>query len=301
MDHYGYHALDCPYKLFGRIRRHNLVADALYALAKEGGFHPKREAREGWCPQESRSGKLKCKKPADILIDGDNHRQTCVDVVVASPLSAGRNKNKGAVLSGETIASLLSPSLTTLSPTASQSSAPGLEDVANEEVHVSSASPGEAGSPAPLLSPSPPSLASVAPVPIGGRRRAGGTKKSRKPKRSGGARQPRNKPKQVPLGKALADAANNKIKSHREACAQNGLDFCPFAVDVCGFIEESAADLLKRMASRIAEHSGRSFKSTWNQCVRRMSVAIQLSVARQLVPLWRVPHAGDASWSDYVN
>jgi len=78
-------------------------------------------------------------------------------------------------------------------------------------------------------------------------------------------------------------AANDKIKKHDAACSLAGMRFTPFSADTCGMIDENAAELLKFIASRQARHSGRSYSDVMSSCRKKISFALQLGVARQLL------------------
>ncbi len=187
MDSFGYHALACNFKCFGRYSRHELVADAINDLAASARFRPLRNAPVT-CLGVSLSGDTYYFRPADVLLQGDEEGPHCVDCTVVSPLTPSKlDKRQGK-----------------------------------------------------------------------------------------------------DLGRAAADAAEEKIKKHKEACTDASRMFTPFAVDVCGIMDQDASDLLQRFAGRIGQQTGRGFNDALNLCKRRLSFAIQLSVARQLVSLFRL-------------
>ena len=85
------------------------------------------------------------------------------------------------------------------------------------------------------------------------------------------------------LGRAVIDAAIDKIDKHDQPCDINMLAFFPFAADVCGYIDQDAEDLLTSFAHRIGKINGRGSHDAMRWCRRRISVALQIGVARQLV------------------
>ncbi len=64
------------------------------------------------------------------------------------------------------------------------------------------------------------------------------------------------------------------------------MDFTPFSVDICGFLDQDAAELVYRFAHRIGERNGRGYWDALRCCRRKLSVAIQAAVSRQLTPLF---------------
>jgi len=98
-------------------------------------------------------------------------------------------------------------------------------------------------------------------------------------------------------GAAAFTAANLKDKKHADNCKANGLEFIPFAVDVCGMMDRRAYNLIKRFASKIASIEARPYSYTLSICLRRISLAIQLGTARQLMRLF--PNAS-STWADDV-
>jgi len=187
MDAFGYHALDCNFRMFGRFNRHEILAEAVNALAASARFRPFRNAPVT-CLGVSNYGGTFHFRPADVLLQGDEEGPHCVDCTVVSPLGPGKSDSR----SGKD------------------------------------------------------------------------------------------------LGRSAADAAEAKIKKHHQPCSDASRLFTPFSVDVCGFMDQDASDLLRRFAGRIGQQSGRGFRDALTLCRRRVSFAIQLGVARQLVPLFRL-------------
>jgi hypothetical protein len=87
------------------------------------------------------------------------------------------------------------------------------------------------------------------------------------------------------VGLLAREAALLKKKKHAEACDLSGLEFIPFAVDVCGVIDHAVADLLDKFAHKWAANHGKSFSYAVAIIRRRISCAIQIGVARQLVQI----------------
>jgi hypothetical protein len=88
-------------------------------------------------------------------------------------------------------------------------------------------------------------------------------------------------------GKCVTAAAKEKVKKHAEACRHHHLDFIPFAVDVCGVFDEAAQDLIDRLATSYHTRSSKPFSMCMSICSRRISFAVQLAVANQLmVPIY---------------
>ena len=84
-------------------------------------------------------------------------------------------------------------------------------------------------------------------------------------------------------GKCVAAAAKEKIKKHEAACLHYHYDFTPFAVDVCGVHDEAAIELIQRLATSYQATSSKPFSMCLSICNRRVSFAIQVAVANQLM------------------
>ena len=84
------------------------------------------------------------------------------------------------------------------------------------------------------------------------------------------------------LGAIVLEAAKEKWEKHLRPCQQAHFDFMPFAVDVCGLVDWTAATLIKRIACKYAEITLKSYAECMNIVRRRISFAIQVGVARQL-------------------
>ena len=85
------------------------------------------------------------------------------------------------------------------------------------------------------------------------------------------------------LGGPVIQAATRKKTKHMEACRLSGLDFLPFAMDTTGLIEHEGADLIKRLAYQYAEKQSKSYAESVSILRRRISFAVQLGTARQII------------------
>ena len=84
-------------------------------------------------------------------------------------------------------------------------------------------------------------------------------------------------------GKLAVKAASDKIEKNRVPCELVGKEFVAFSVDVCGTIDVDGFELLSRMASAYAYNSSSPITYALSIFRRRISFAIQLGVARQLL------------------
>ena len=84
MDSFGYHALCCPGRTMNH--RHDLVANALSAIAHDAGFTV-LVLLAAVVMVLSRPG-ITVFRPADILLHLGGPRRTCVDTTVVSPVVA---------------------------------------------------------------------------------------------------------------------------------------------------------------------------------------------------------------------
>jgi hypothetical protein len=85
-------------------------------------------------------------------------------------------------------------------------------------------------------------------------------------------------------GQLAAAYARAKFKKHYNACVLDGKMFLPFALDVCGIIDASANELIQHIAYHQSKNIlGRSYSEAVSYCRRRISFALHLGVARQLV------------------
>ncbi len=92
------------------------------------------------------------------------------------------------------------------------------------------------------------------------------------------------------------NAASGKDRKHRPNCEGVGKGFIPFAIDVCGILDGQAAKLLSRFSRGYATAYGQT--NSWARaiCHQRVSFALQLAIARQLIAVKRpgIKCAGDA-------
>jgi hypothetical protein len=88
---------------------------------------------------------------------------------------------------------------------------------------------------------------------------------------------------EVVVGKAAEDAEVRKYAKHSEACEQAGFGFKAFAIDVFGVMSKNSYKLLQRVCSRLIREVGYPKYKAVATCLRRISFAVQLGVARQLI------------------
>jgi hypothetical protein len=81
LDRYGYHTLACNGVGNLRKRRHDIVRDALFDIALAADFRPRKDA-DIQVPDD-RGHML---RPGDLVVEGDDYLQTCVDVTVVAPI-----------------------------------------------------------------------------------------------------------------------------------------------------------------------------------------------------------------------
>ena len=91
MDAFGYHALCCTGRSMNH--RHDLVADALSAIAHDARLQPRRDAPvyclgPSWRRHNEALPGVTAFRPADLLLHLDAPRRTCVDITVVSPILA---------------------------------------------------------------------------------------------------------------------------------------------------------------------------------------------------------------------
>jgi hypothetical protein len=84
-DIFRYHAISFGGSDAGRLRRHVTVVKALHDLFHSAGLYPVMNG-PFQCLSHVNSI-LHRRRPADLLIDGDNCDKFCIDVTVVSPLS----------------------------------------------------------------------------------------------------------------------------------------------------------------------------------------------------------------------
>jgi hypothetical protein len=91
------------------------------------------------------------------------------------------------------------------------------------------------------------------------------------------------------LGMTVASKAAAKIKKHGEACASAHYGFQPFALDVCGLLDDGARLFLDRIASSYASRSGQPYSACVATCRRRISFALHRGLGDQLADLLLPP------------
>jgi hypothetical protein len=92
-----------------------------------------------------------------------------------------------------------------------------------------------------------------------------------------------NNQAEVVVGKAAADAEVRKYDKHMVPCEQAGFGFKAFAADVFGVLTPKSYSLLRRIWTRLIREAGYPKYRAVAMCLRRVSFAIQLGVARQFV------------------
>ncbi len=85
------------------------------------------------------------------------------------------------------------------------------------------------------------------------------------------------------IGKLVDQKAKEKVNKHDQACAAAGYDFQPFAMDVCGVVDDKAAHLLRRFSTRQAERTGRAYSYILALARRRISTALQVGISTQIL------------------
>jgi hypothetical protein len=88
---------------------------------------------------------------------------------------------------------------------------------------------------------------------------------------------------QEAVGAMAAKAEADKKVKHGEACRAAGFEFRAFAADVCGVLAPEAHGLLLRIIDRLMHEFGYPRYKAAAICYRRISIAIQIGVARQVL------------------
>jgi hypothetical protein len=83
-------------------------------------------------------------------------------------------------------------------------------------------------------------------------------------------------------GKLVATAADSKVGKHQEDCVRSGMEFLPFAIDVCGVTDTSGWQLINRLAERYSLRQGRPYSVSVSLLRRKLSFALHLGIAKQL-------------------
>jgi hypothetical protein len=84
------------------------------------------------------------------------------------------------------------------------------------------------------------------------------------------------------LGAYVSERATAKSNKHAPHCHASSLGFVPFAVDVCGMLDEAAVGLIELLAIRYAARKGGAPERALSLCRRRISVGLYIGVSRQL-------------------
>jgi hypothetical protein len=85
------------------------------------------------------------------------------------------------------------------------------------------------------------------------------------------------------VGSAAREAEAKKIAKHGPGCHSMGLGFSPFVVDIFGVLAPQAHNVLRRIAARLCSELGYPKYKAEAICLRRISTAIQIAAARQVL------------------
>jgi hypothetical protein len=85
------------------------------------------------------------------------------------------------------------------------------------------------------------------------------------------------------IGKKVNDAEEEKYRKHQEACENASYGFKAFAIDVFGVMGNRSLQFLYRIRNAIVRASGHHMRKATAICHRRISMAVQKGVARQVV------------------
>jgi hypothetical protein len=88
---------------------------------------------------------------------------------------------------------------------------------------------------------------------------------------------------EVVVGKMAAEAERRKGIKHLAACEQAGLGFKAFAMDVFGVMAPDALVLMNRIIHRLIRECDYPKYMASSICYRRVSMALQMGVARQFL------------------
>ena len=88
---------------------------------------------------------------------------------------------------------------------------------------------------------------------------------------------------EIVVGDTAQKAEDMKIEKHAAACEAAGFGFKPFAVDIFGVIAKESSLLLKRVCEKMIRETCCAPYKAIAICQRRISLAVQLGVARQLI------------------
>jgi len=96
------------------------------------------------------------------------------------------------------------------------------------------------------------------------------------------------------VGEAARKAEAAKLDKHGPGCASSNLGFSPFVADIFGVLAPKAHGILRRISSRLVSELGYSSHRATQVCYRRISTAIQIAVARQVLSSKAVVDLPDA-------
>jgi len=85
------------------------------------------------------------------------------------------------------------------------------------------------------------------------------------------------------IGKKVDEAEDNKFHKHQEACENASYGFKTFAIDVFGVVGSRSLGLLNRIRNAIVRATGQPSMKATAICYRKMSLAVQKGVARQVL------------------
>ena len=88
---------------------------------------------------------------------------------------------------------------------------------------------------------------------------------------------------EIVVGDAAQKAEDRKIEKHAVACEDAGYGFRAFAVDIFGVIAKESTLLLKRVCEKMIRETCCAPYKAMSICQRRISMAVQIGVARQLL------------------
>jgi hypothetical protein len=85
------------------------------------------------------------------------------------------------------------------------------------------------------------------------------------------------------IGKKVNDSEEDKYRKHQEACENASYGFKAFAIDVFGVMGTRSLQLLYRIRNAMVRTSGHPMRKATAICHRRISLAVQKGVARQVL------------------
>ena len=100
-----------------------------------------------------------------------------------------------------------------------------------------------------------------------------------------------NNQPEIVVGDAAQKAEARKLEKHLLACETANFGFQPFAIDVFGVLAKQSQHLLYRIVEKMIRETCCSPHKAKAICQRRISMAVQLGVARQLLASRKVADA----------